>query len=246
MNQSPDSTTSAPIANDARAFDAHARRYDADINQGLRFTGEAKEYFAEGRLNWTRRVLGGEFQTGWHCLDYGCGVGTATPFLKRLIGAASVTGVDTSEESCALARQEHGGDATFAHPDDLGARGAEFDLAYCNGVFHHIPPEHRAKAVAQIASALKPGGWFAFWENNPWNPVTRWMMSKVPFDRDAILLWPGESRRMIAAAGLKVVRTDFLFVFPSQLAFLRRLEPLMCKLPTGGQYLVLARKPLHS
>jgi len=44
------------------------------------------------------------------------------------------------------------------------------DLAYCNGVFHHIAPDARPEALAMIRDALKPGGLFAFWENNAWNP----------------------------------------------------------------------------
>jgi SAM-dependent methyltransferase len=44
------------------------------------------------------------------------------------------------------------------------------DLAFCNGVFHHIPLEERAEAVAYVYRSLRPGGLFAFWENNPVEP----------------------------------------------------------------------------
>ena len=46
-------------------------------------------------------------------------------------------------------------------------------------------------------------------------------------------------------AGFEIVLGDSLFVFPGALAFLRPLEPWLCKLPLGGQYLVLARKPAN-
>ena len=88
-----------------RAFDEYASAYDQAINQGLRFTGEAKEYFAETRLKWTREVLGEYWQPGWNCLDYGCGIGAATPFLHNIVEAGKVWGVDTSAESCELARR---------------------------------------------------------------------------------------------------------------------------------------------
>lgn len=228
-----------------RAFDEYASAYDQAINQGLRFTGEAKEYFAETRLKWTREVLGEYWQPGWNCLDYGCGIGAATPFLHYIVEAGKVWGVDTSAESCELAQQAHGSDrAGFGHPENLADQAGTFDFAYCNGVFHHIPPAERATCAQQIATSLKPGGWFAYWENNPWNPITRLLMALVPFDRDAIMLWPDESRRMIETTGLQVIRTDFLFIFPASLSFLRPLERHVCKLPTGAQYLVLARKPL--
>ena len=47
----------------------------------------------------------------------------------------------------------------------------------------------------------------------------------------------------IKDVGFDIVLGDSLFVFPGALAFLRPFEPLVCKLPLGGQYLVLARKP---
>ena len=68
-------------------------------------------------------------------------------------------------------------------------------------------------------------------------------MSRVPFDRDAVMLFPHEARRLLRQAGLDIVLTDSLFIFPASLAGLRPLEPRLCKLPIGGQYLVLARKP---
>src|SRR5262249_19225859 len=116
------------------------------------------------------------------------------------------------------------------------------DLAYTTGVFHHIPPTSHMASLRQIWTALKPGGLFAFWEHNPWNPGTRYIMSRIPFDHDAIMVWPRGARRLLRAAGFEIRGTDFVFVFPSFLRRLRWLEPWLCKLPLGGQYLVLARK----
>jgi hypothetical protein len=87
-----------------------------------------------------------------------------------------------------------------------------------------------------------PGGMFALWENNPWNPGTRYIMSRVPFDKDAITMTPPETRRLLRNAGFEIVRTDFLFLFPHLLRALRPLERVLAPLPLGGQYLVLARK----
>ena len=144
--------------------------------------------------------------------------------------------------SLKVAREEHVKfRAEFATAEDFQEKGT-IDLAFCNGVFHHIPLADRKAAVDFVFESLRPGGLFAFWENNAWNPATRYVMSKVPFDRDAILLYPHGARKMLKAGGFDIVSTDYLFVFPGALSFLRPLEKLMCKLPTGGQYLVLARK----
>jgi SAM-dependent methyltransferase len=113
---------------------------------------------------------------------------------------------------------------------------------YCNGVFHHIEPADRPCALASIHRALMPGGYFAFWENNPWNPGTRLVMHRIPFDRDAKTLSAPQARRLLHGAGFDVISTDFLFLFPRALATLRPLETRLTQLPAGAQYMVLCRK----
>ena len=175
-------------------------------------------------------------------LDFGCGTGSATPWLREVLGAGRVVGVDVSEGSLRVARRDHGSPRADFRRLDRYAPAGELDAAFCNGVFHHIPPGERAAAVAYVHRALRPGGVFAFWENNPWNPGTRYIMSRVPFDRDAVTLTPPEARRLLRGGGFRVLRTDFLFVFPRALGWLRPLEPVLASLPLGGQYLVLCRK----
>jgi SAM-dependent methyltransferase len=116
-------------------------------------------------------------------------------------------------------------------------------LVFCNGVFHHIPPGERPAAIDFIAKALRSKGLFAFWENNPWNPGTRYVMSRIPFDRDAITLSPPEARRLLRAGGFEILRTDFQFVFPRVLGWFRRFETALSPVPIGAQYQVLCRKP---
>jgi SAM-dependent methyltransferase len=116
-------------------------------------------------------------------------------------------------------------------------------LAYCNGVFHHIPPAGRDAAARDVFRWLRPGGAFALWENNPWNPGTRLVMSRIPFDRDAITLSYLEAQALLRRAGFRAVATSFHFFFPSALRALRRAEPWLERVPFGAQYCVLARKP---
>lgn len=99
--------------------------------------------------------------------------------------------------------------------------------------------------VRRLRDSLSSGGLLALWENNPWNPGTRLVMSRVAFDRDAVTLSSREAARMVTAAGLGVVRTDYFFLFPRALRALRFLEPPLSKAPLGAQYQVLCRRPLH-
>jgi hypothetical protein len=77
------------------------------------------------------------------------------------------------------------------------------------------------------------------------NPGTRYVMSRCVFDKDAITLTPRQSRQLLKSAGFEILRTDFAFIFPRLLKFLRPLEKLLVKLPLGAQYQVLAQKKLE-
>jgi SAM-dependent methyltransferase len=116
------------------------------------------------------------------------------------------------------------------------------DLAYCNGVFHHILPAQRAEALSLVHGALRGGGLFSFWENNPWSLATRYVMSRCAFDRDAILLSPPEARTLLKEGGFEILRTDFRFIFPRSLRALRKIEDWIYRTPLGTQYQILCRK----
>jgi SAM-dependent methyltransferase len=220
-------------------FDGFADKYDQALQKGLDLSGEQKDFFAHGRVNILARLLGTRLLP--RILDYGCGTGSATPYLRALPNVADVIGVDISDKSLDRARTTlHQPHVEFHNISTLSQLGS-FDLAFCNGVFHHIPISERSEAVSQIYRALKPNGLFAFWENNPWNPGTRWVMSRIPFDRDAILLWPKEARRLLSQAGFEIVLTHFAFIFPKALGFLRFTEWSLRHLPFGAQYIILAR-----
>lgn len=231
-----------PRQNEAE-FDKIAGNYDRELNKALSLTGESKDYFAEGRMRWMRRKFAkARFQPG-AVLDFGCGTGNSTPYFFDVLGAGELTGVDPSEESLAVARSNHAGaPATYCSAANFSSPGS-MDLAFCNGVFHHIPPAERPAAARFVFDALRPGGLFAFWENNAWNPGTRLIMSRTSFDRDAILVFPHGARCLLRQSGFEILGTDYLFVFPAPLAALRPVERWISKLPLGGQYLVLARKP---
>ncbi len=224
-------------------FDEYAASYDAALEQGISVSGESKDFFAAGRVEWLKQCLKAMQYAPAHLLDFGCGTGSATPWLKEAFGPQSILGVDLSEKSIKVARDTHASDTvSFCTLSDW-TPDAEVDLAFCNGVFHHIPPPDRDAAARSVFEALRPGALFALWENNPWNPGTRYVMSRIPFDRDAIMLWPGEARRLLQRQGFEILRTDFLFIFPRRLRALRSLEPALSRLPLGAQYQVLARRP---
>lgn len=224
-------------------FDQYAADYDGALAQGLSVSGEDKEFFARGRIAWLGKILHKKNLSPQTALDFGCGTGQAAPLLKEILGVEKVLGVDVSEGLLGVAQREHGGACIEFRTLKSHTPAADFDLAFCNGVFHHIPLAERAEAVNHVLRSLKRGGIFALWENNPWNPGTRYVMSKIPFDRDAITLSPPNAQKLLRENGFEILRTDFQFFFPRPLSCFRGLEPWLAKIPLGAQYQVLARKP---
>ena len=231
---------------DQPSFDAYARDYEAALDRGLSLTGESRDFYASRRVEITRELCR---QLGLHArsiCDYGCGTGDTLPLLREQLGAKRLLGLDPSTESLDEARRRHGDTAfEWSTPDTIAASSTPLaiDAVYCNGVFHHIPPSARLEAARQILRLLRPGGCWFFWENNPLNPGTRWVMSRIPFDRDAITLRPGEARELGRAAGAHWIETTFHFYFPNTLRALRPAERWLRRVPFGGQYLVVLQKP---
>jgi SAM-dependent methyltransferase len=223
-------------------FDEFALDYGSALEEGLSVSGEDKTYFCHGRIAWLKNCLCELNSRPEAVLDFGCGTGSTTPYFLDLIQVNSVLGVDSSSKSIELANQNYG--AQYVKFMQLGRFQpmGQIDLAFSNGVFHHIPVEARLSAIQLISRSLRHGGLFALWENNPWNPGTRYVMSRIPFDRDAITLSVLEARRLLRSGGFEILRIDFLFVFPRVLRWLRFLEPFVSKLPLGAQYQILCRK----
>jgi len=223
-------------------FDHYAAAYEEALSNALAPSGESREYFAEGRVAWLKRCLDEIRQPVNSLLDFGCGDGATTPLLLQALNAQSAVGVDVSAKSLEIAQRQHGGKRIhFESIGEFQASG-QMDLAYCNGVFHHILPAQRAKALSLVHGALLGGGLFSLWENNPWSLATRYVMSRCAFDRDAIMLSPPEVRGFLKDGGFETLRTDFRFIFPRSLRSLRKMEDWIYRAPLGTQYQILCRK----
>jgi SAM-dependent methyltransferase len=228
----------------ASTFDSAAAVYLQQLDQGISLSGESADYFVQGRVQFLVDYL--EHQMPLHALqvlDFGCGVGNACETLRTQLRAQRVTGLDCSPGSIELACQRYGEQHYAWSVDGAGIADESMDVVYTSGVFHHIEPSQRPSELQKIYRWLKPGGYMALFENNPWNPGTRWVMSRIPFDRDAQCLTPIETRQLLLAAGFQVHVTRSLFYFPRILQFLRPLEGLLSAVPLGAQYVVIAKRP---
>lgn len=223
-------------------FDDFSEDYDCALNKGIAISGEDKNYFAKKRVEWLAHCLKNIKVYPKKVLDYGCGTGTAVDFLLKIESVIDFVGIDVSAKSLEIALQKHPQkNVKFYLPDNFTENNI-FELAFCNGVFHHIPVEQRSQAIGFINTSLKSGGIFSFWENNPWNPGTRIVMNRIPFDRDAITLNFIQAKNLIKNAGFEILQTDFIFYFPRSMAYFRFLEKYFIKIPLGAQYQILAKK----
>lgn len=105
--------------------------------------------------------------TGLRVVDLGCGFGWFSRFAAEE-GAASVLGLDLSENMIAKARTENAHPAIVYEIADLERvelAAAAFDLAYSSLAFHYL--EDFGRLVAEVHSALVPGGKFVFTIEHP-------------------------------------------------------------------------------
>lgn len=227
---------------DPRVFDSFADSYSATVQATIAASGEAVEFFAEVKVQWTRRIVGAAGPQ--RVLDFGCGVGNATRLLQAYFSAADVIGFDPSEESIATARKLSAGRPgprfVSGQRQDLPFPDASFDVVFTSCVFHHIDRPAHTHWAREIRRVLRPSGTLLLFEHNPYNPLTRGAVRDCPFDRGVELLRSGYAVRMLREAGFAPERPWFYFFFPHALRALRPLEPMLRRIPIGAQYFVVA------
>jgi len=114
-------------------------------------------------------------------LDVGCGNGI--PITRALLGTGcSVLGVDSSPSMLERFQQNCPGTPFLCCPIqacELDARA--FDAAVAWGVLFHMEHAEQRKAIATVASALKPGGIFLFTAGDEHGSIQGQPMDGVPF-----------------------------------------------------------------
>jgi SAM-dependent methyltransferase len=111
----------------------------------------------------TRRLLlEAGLRSGMRVADLGCGVGTVTDLLARLVGPeGQVVGVDASAAQVHEARLRLNGHAVNtrihqASATDTGLPRGLFDLVYCRFLLIHLPEPERA--LREMQALLRPDG----------------------------------------------------------------------------------------
>jgi SAM-dependent methyltransferase len=96
--------------------------------------------------------------TGTRALDFGCGTGRSTRFLRKL--GFDVTGVDVSEDMLRIARgMDPSGDYRLVPGDNFEELDpGTFDLVLCAFTFDNIPGAMKVRILCDLGKLLTPNG----------------------------------------------------------------------------------------
>jgi trans-aconitate methyltransferase len=167
-------------------------------------------------------------------LDYGCGDGLLMSFMHELFWHANIIGVD-KPSVIATAKKEFP-DLQFETIEFIDTcQPASFDLIYLANVLHHVPLNDRKILFKQLSTLLKPNGYLAIIELNPWNLFSRIRHAIDPYELDAPLI---SSRRVKNLLPAKNSRVKYYGSIPSVLLHNERMRLLSMYLPWGSWYLL--------
>jgi len=245
-------------------FDDVADGYAREVDRAVAFSGQPQGFFLDVKARQIEEAIRGRLgePSAVRALEVGCGPGLMWRRLRERIG--HLWGMDLSLGCLVEAGQagEAGAEAgqigQAGHAAQAGARaglvaadgrrapfaGGSFDLVFAVCVLHHVAPgAERDALVGEMARLARPGGLVAIWEHNPWNPLTRRVVARCAFDRDAVLLSLGETRRLLRRAGLTRVESRYGLFFPWRGRGWRRAERLLAQVPLGAQFVAMGTKP---
>lgn len=219
-------------------FDAYAQDYDEAVNRSLGLLGGVKvDYFTRVKAGYIGDILQGHFSraSAVRLLDIGCGVGNFHPLLVPQVSA--LAGCDVSA-SCLETAAERNPDVDYRHyaGETLPFADGSFDCAIAICVLHHVPPAQWSAFAGEMKRVVRPGGLALVFEHNPFNPLTRRVVSNCPFDENAVLLRPSRTRALLSEAGFDAVETRAILSVPSCGPRTRALDGLFARLPLGAQY----------
>jgi SAM-dependent methyltransferase len=217
-------------------FDGYHDNYRDVVQSSIDFSGLSHDFFMRAKADLLRDLIAQRLDAARpDMLDVGCGVGSLHPLLHGMVGRLS--GIDVSSASLAQARAHNReGDyrefdgRTFPHAD------SSFGLVTAICVMHHVVPAQWPQFIAEMRRVTRPGGLVCVIEHNPYNPLTRLAVARCEFDRDAVLLGAGTTRKLLAASGLREIGARHFVLLPWDSKPARRIEQALSGVWLGGQY----------
>jgi 2-polyprenyl-3-methyl-5-hydroxy-6-metoxy-1,4-benzoquinol methylase len=226
-----------------QSFDQYASNYRNVVQRAIDLVGLEYEFFVNAKARIIKR-LAARFDRAADVslLDVGCGVGALHDHLGGTF--ARICGVDVSEVSIKAAKERHPDfEYCVMEGNQIPYPTAAFDIVTAINVLHHVDPEARSDFVLELKRVIRPNGLACIIEHNPLNPLTRLVVLRCPFDRDAHLLRAAQANRLLEAAGFAHVRASFFLLTPLSSAAACRLERWLSALPLGAQFAAVGEHP---
>lgn len=217
-------------------FDDYSDNYRDVVQSSIDFSGLPHHFFMRAKADLLGDLIGRRLGARKpEMLDVGCGIGSLHPLLHGVVGRLS--GIDVSSASLAQARANNDGvDYREFDGSNFPFDDASFDLVTAICVMHHVVPAEWTRFMAEMRRVVRPGGLVCVIEHNPYNPLTRLAVARCEFDRDAVLLGAGTTRKLMAAGGLRDIGARHFLLLPWDTKPARRLEEALMGVPLGAQY----------
>lgn len=175
-------------------------------------------------------------------MDIGCGIGLADPYLKKCF--SQVYGVDICSSAIEVAIRENPYISYKLYDGNLLPYPKNFfDVSFAMCVMHHVPPQKWEHFIKDMYRVTKVEGLCFIFEHNPVNPITRLIVSRCKYDRDAMLVTQNRVKKLFSSSGIKNIRSRSILYFPFDILILKKLEESVLSLfPFGTQYYVVGTK----
>lgn len=232
-------------SNSGAEFDVFRDTYEAEVARAISFAGQELDvYVATKARDLVRRVKKARGDPAkLDALDIGCGVGLTDSYLVQTF--RRLHGVDVSAPLVERAiRTNPGVEYAVYSGDRLPYPDASFDVVFAICVLHHVELGDQMSLVNEFARVTRPGGVALVYEHNPFNPITRLVVSRCRFDEGVVLLYPSGTRRLLTEAGFVAAQTRHIIFSPVRPRLIESAERALGVVPLGAQYVAIARKPV--
>lgn len=224
-------------------FDEHASQYRKVHTKNLRWSGVDSFYFIQHKISLLHSL---ENNRSACLLDFGCGDGVTAQYIEAAFPNFKITGIDVAAKAIAKAKTLPLRNSSFIHYEgsQLPFPDNHFEIIWVACVFHHIDFALHDGIIQEMRRVLQPKGRIYFFEHNPYNPFTRYLVRTCEFDKNAKLLTSKYAQHLFEKSGFKIRQRKWTLFFPRYrwLKWLINLENKLGGVPIGAQYFIAAEK----
>jgi ubiquinone/menaquinone biosynthesis C-methylase UbiE len=230
-------------------FDQYARDYFEEMSHPLRNLIDPKgHYFIELKARILEKVSERYFKDRHdiRLVDVGTGQGLFEKFLSP--SYPNILAVDLSFEMLKVAKITN----ELCSPTSAYLQANAFHLPFENGkadlvfmscVLHHLEKDEIELTLSELARVCSPQGCIVFFEHNPFNIFTQWVINTTPLDRNAHLVTYKQLTRKAENAGIHIIDRQFFLYGTRKIdTLINRCLPGLANLPLGGQFALIGRK----